>query len=116
MAESVRGRWGCNDNEAIQRRAHSSGEEDEAEACKILGQKDEVDKLRATRDLQDPQLWHYKLASIVQHLRKLISSFHKDHPNKPTVTSLVIDIASPIARPTIRLTVKSSKPLKWKQR
>ena len=25
-------------------------------------------------------------ASAVQHLRKLISSFHKDHPDKPTAT------------------------------
>ena len=37
---------------AIRRRTHSGGEEDEVEACKILGQKDEVDKSRATRDLQ----------------------------------------------------------------
>ena len=47
MAESVQGRWGCNNNEAIQRRAHSGGEEDEVEACKILGWKDEVGKSRA---------------------------------------------------------------------
>ena len=39
---------------AIRRRAHSGGEEDEVEACKILGRKDEVDKSRATRDLQVP--------------------------------------------------------------
>ena len=60
MAESVRGRWGCNDNEAIQRRAHSDGEEDKVEACKILGQNDEVDKSRTIRDLQVPWPWHYK--------------------------------------------------------
>ena len=36
----------------IRKRANSGGEEDEAEACKILGWKDEVDKSRATRDLQ----------------------------------------------------------------
>ena len=47
MAESVQGRWGCNDDEAIQRGAHSSGEEDEIEAYKILGWKDEVGKSRA---------------------------------------------------------------------
>ena len=46
MAESVRGRWGCNDNEAIQRRAYSGGKEDEAKACKILEWKDEVGKSR----------------------------------------------------------------------
>ena len=59
MAESVRGRWGCNDDEAIRRRAHSGGKEDGIEACKILGRKDKVDKSRATRDLQVPQSWHY---------------------------------------------------------
>ena len=50
-------------------------------------------------------------ASAVQHLRKLINSFHKDHLNKPTTTSPVIDAASPMAR----LTVKSTKPLKRKR-
>ena len=46
MAELIRGRWVCNNNEVIQRRAHSGGEENEAEACKILGWKDEVGKSR----------------------------------------------------------------------
>ena len=39
----------------IRRRAHSGGKEDEAEAYKILGQKDEIDKSRTTRDLQVPR-------------------------------------------------------------
>ena len=47
MAELVQRRWGCNDDETIQRRAHSGGEKDEVEACKILGWKDEVGKSRA---------------------------------------------------------------------
>ena len=42
--------------------------------------------------------------SAVQHLKKLISSFHKDHPEKPTATSLTIDFAPSMARPTIKLT------------
>ena len=50
-------------------------------------------------------------ASAVQHLRKLISSFHKDHPDKPTATSPAIDTAPSMARPT----VKPTKPLKQKQ-
>ena len=54
-------------------------------------------------------------ASAVQHLRKLINLFHKDHPDKPTATSPTIDTAQLMARPTIRPTVKSSKPPKWKQ-
>ena len=39
--------------------------------------------------------------SAVQHLRKLISTFHKDNPDKPTATSLPVDTAPPMARPTI---------------
>ena len=50
-------------------------------------------------------------ASVVQHLRKLISSFHKDHPDKPTATSPAIDTAPPMARPT----VKPAEPSKQKQ-
>ena len=49
--------------------------------------------------------------SAVQHLRKLISSFHKDHPDKPTVTFPVINPAPPMARPT----AKPTEPLKRKQ-
>ena len=51
-------------------------------------------------------------ASAVQHLRKLISSFHKDHPDKPTATSPAIATAPPMAR----LTVKPTEPLKQKRR
>ena len=42
-------------------------------------------------------------ASVVQHLRKLISSFYKDHFNKPTATSPAIDTAPPMARSTVKL-------------
>ena len=52
---SVQGRSGRSDDEAVQRRAHSGGKEDEAKACKILGRKDEVNKSRATLDLQVPR-------------------------------------------------------------
>ena len=40
--------------------------------------------------------------SAVQHLRKLISSFHKDHPEKPTATSPPVNSAPPMARPTVK--------------
>ena len=50
-------------------------------------------------------------ASAVQHLKKLISFFHKDHPNKPTVISPIIDTAPPMVRPTVTPT----EPLKQKQ-
>ena len=48
--------------------------------------------------------------SAVQHLRKLISSFHKDHPDKPTATSEAIDTAPPMARPTIKPAAKPTTP------
>ena len=50
-------------------------------------------------------------ASAVQHLKKLIRSFHKDHPDKLTATSAAINIAPPMARTTAKL----SKPTKQKQ-
>ena len=55
---------------------------------------------------EEENTWEPALA--VQHLGKLISSFHKDHPDKSTATSSTINTASPMARPTDRLT----KPLK----
>ena len=36
-------------------------------------------------------------ASVVQHFRKLISSFHKNHPGKPTATSPAINTAPTMA-------------------
>ena len=38
--------------------------------------------------------------SAVQHLWKLVSTFYKDYPNKPTATFLPIDLAPPIAKCT----------------
>ncbi len=43
----------------------------------------------------------WKPSSAVIHLRKLISTFHKEHPEKPTVTSPPLDSAPPMARLTI---------------
>ena len=63
--------------------------------------------------LEEENTW--EPASVVEHLRKLISSFHKDYPDKPTATSSSIDTASPIARLTVRPTVKPMKPLKQKR-
>ena len=47
----------------------------------------------------------WELALAVQHLKKLISLFYKDHPNKPTATSEAINTAPPIIKPTVRPTV-----------
>ena len=52
--------------------------------------------------LEEENTW--EPASAVQHLRKFISSFHKDHPDKLIVTSPAIDIAPPTARPTVKPT------------
>ena len=46
----------------------------------------------------------WESSSAVQHPKKLINSFHKDHPEKLTATSPPIDSASPMARPTVRPT------------
>ena len=48
-------------------------------------------------------------ASAVQHLRKLISTFHRGNPEKPTVTSPPTDIAPPMARPTVRPEAPATK-------
>ena len=48
----------------------------------------------------------------MQHLRKLISSFHREHPNKPTTTSKAINLALPMVKATICLNIK---PIKRKQ-
>ena len=50
-------------------------------------------------------------ASAVQHLRKLISLFHKDYSDKLTATSLAIDTAPPMARPTKPLKRKRGRPI-----
>ena len=50
----------------------------------------------------------WKLLSAVQHLKKLIISFYKDHLEKPTATSPPINSASPMARPTIKPTAKAT--------
>ena len=53
---------------------------------------------------KEENIW--KPISAIQHLRKLISLFHKDHPEKPTATSPPVDSAPPIARPTVKPTAK----------
>ena len=42
--------------------------------------------------------------SVIQHLKKFISSFHKDLSNKATATSKAIETAPLIAKPTIKPT------------
>ena len=47
-------------------------------------------------------------SSAVMHLRKMISAFHKDHPEKPTATSPPTDSAPPMAKPSVKPPVKPS--------
>ena len=54
------------------------------------------------RYLEEKNTW--KPTSTVQHLKKLISLFYKDHPDKPIAKSLAINSISPIVRPGVKLT------------
>ena len=45
--------------------------------------------------------------STVIHLRKMISAFHKDHPEKPTATSSLLNSTSPMAKLSVKPPVKS---------
>ena len=41
-------------------------------------------------------------ASAIQHLLRLVSTFHKEHLDKPTATSPPVDLAPPMARLTVK--------------
>lgn len=51
----------------------------------------------------------WELASAVMHLRKMIRTFHKDHPEKSTATSPPIDSAPPMAKPSANPLVETAK-------
>ncbi len=46
------------------------------------------------------------------HLYKLISTFYRDHPEKPRATSSLIDSAPPMVRPTAKLKAEASSKQK----
>ena len=50
--------------------------------------------------LEEENTWKPYLA--VQHLKKLINLFYKDHPDKSIATFKAIDTVSPMAKPTIK--------------
>ena len=50
--------------------------------------------------LKEENTW--EPVSAIQHLRKVISLFHKDHLEKSIATSLPVDSAPPMARLTIK--------------
>ena len=45
---------------------------------------------------EEENIWEPALA--IQHLQKLVTAYHKDNPEKPTVTSDPVDMAPPMAR------------------
>ena len=47
---------------------------------------------------EEENIWEPALA--IQHLWKLVTAYHKDNPEKPTATSLHVNMALPMARPT----------------
>ena len=51
----------------------------------------------------------WKPSSTIMHLRKMVNTFHKDHPEKPTATSVPLDSAPPMAKPTIQLPTKQKR-------
>ena len=48
----------------------------------------------------------WELSSAVMHLRKIVNTFHKNRPEKPTATSVPLDSAPLMAKPTIQLPAK----------
>ena len=56
---------------------------------------------------KEENTWESALA--VQHLKELIRFFHKDYLDKPTITSLAIDIVPPMARLTVKFPTKQKQ-------
>ena len=54
--------------------------------------------------LEEENTW--ELSSAVLHLRKIVSTLHKDHLEKSTITSTPLDSTLPMAKPTIQLSIK----------
>lgn len=61
---------------------------------------------------KEENIWKSYLA--VQHFKKLISSFHKDHSDKSTTNFEIINTISPMARLTIK-PITTAKLTKQKQ-
>lgn len=62
---------------------------------------------------EEKNIW--KLASVKQYLRKMISTFHKNYPDKLSITSSPINIPALMFKPIIKLVAlkqKYSQPTK----
>ena len=51
----------------------------------------------------------WKPSSTVMHLRKMVSTFYNNHPEKPIVTSAPLDSAPPMPKPTTQLLAKQKR-------
>ena len=51
-------------------------------------------------------------ASVIQHLQRLVTAYDKDNSEKPTATSVPVNTAPPIARPTAASIKKRGRPAK----
>ena len=59
--------------------------------------------------LEEENIW--EPSSAVMHLWKMVTTFHKDYPEKRTAISVPLDSVLPMAKPTIQLLPKQ----KWGQ-
>ena len=48
----------------------------------------------------------WKSSLVIIHLRKMVSTFHKDHPEKLIATSAPLNSALPMAKPSVQLPTK----------
>ena len=60
---------------------------------------------------EEENTWEPALA--IQHLRRLVTTYHKDNSKKPTATSVPVNIAPPMTRPTAAPTKKRGRPTKF---
>ena len=51
----------------------------------------------------------WESASAIQYLRRLVSTFYKENPDKPTINSTPVDIAPPTAKPTVKQGAQNNK-------
>ena len=57
--------------------------------------------------LEEENTWEPALA--IKQRWKLMSTFYKDNPDKPTITSTPMDTSPPIAKPTVKPRTRNNK-------
>ena len=58
---------------------------------------------------EEENIW--KPISAIQHLRRLVTAYYKDNPEKPTATSAPVDMAPLMAKSMATLTKKRGRPV-----